>query len=68
MTWKGKIGEQGVPHLEKRMLGWTAVAGNATYPAGWGFEQPGLVEGSLPLAGGLEPDDLSGPFQTILIV
>ena len=26
--------------------------------AGWGSEQPGPVEGSLPKAGGLEPDDL----------
>ena len=25
---------------------------------GWDFEQPGLVEGSLPVAGGLELDNL----------
>ena len=30
--------------------------------AGWGFEQPNLVEG-VPIAGGLKPDDLKGPFQ-----
>ena len=31
--------------------------------AGWGFEQPGLVGGvSLPIAGGVELDNLKGPF------
>jgi len=31
--------------------------------AGWGSEQPGLVEGVLPIAEGLKLDDLKGPFQ-----
>lgn len=31
---------------------------------GWIWsEQHGLVEGILPMEGGLEPDELSGPFQ-----
>lgn len=32
--------------------------------AAQGIEQPGLVKGSLPMAGGLEVGDLQGPFQT----
>lgn len=32
--------------------------------AGWGLEIPGLVEGFLPVAGGLELDELYGAFQT----
>ena len=31
--------------------------------AGWGFEQPGL-EGSVPVAGELELNDLKCPFQS----
>lgn len=31
-----------------------------------GTEQPGLAKGSLPMAGGLEVDDLQGPYQASL--
>jgi len=31
--------------------------------AGWDFEQRGVEGGALPIAGGLEVDDLRGPFQ-----
>lgn len=31
--------------------------------AGWGPEQPGLVDGAPAHSGGLELDDLSGPFK-----
>jgi len=41
--------------------------GSTQGQAGWGFEQPGLVGVSLPVAGEFELDDLKGPFQPRLL-
>ena len=40
-----------------------ALSGSIQGQAGWGCEQSGLWEVSLPTAEGLVQDDLKGPFQ-----
>lgn len=47
-----------VPALEL----FTLVSDSIEGQDGWGFDQPGLLEGSLPIAEGLELDDLEGAF------
>ena len=39
------------------------LPGSVQGQVGWGFEQPGLVEGVFACGGGLELDDLQGPSQ-----
>jgi len=39
------------------------LCGSIQGQAGWGFEQPGLEGGVPTCSGGLELDDLKGPFQ-----
>lgn len=39
------------------------IPGSVQGQVGWGFEQPGIVEGVPAHSGGLELDDLKGPFQ-----
>jgi len=39
------------------------LPGSSQGQAGWGSEQSGLWEVSLPITGALKLDDLKGPFQ-----
>ena len=39
------------------------LPGSVQGQTGWGFEQPGLVEGIPAHGKGLDLDDLQGPFQ-----
>jgi len=48
----------GAPAWTARRSGGCPLPGGVQGQARWGFEQPGLVEGSLLMAEGLEPDGL----------
>lgn len=50
-------GGEALKHVAQRVCG-LCIPGGVQDKAGWGFEHPGLVEGSLPIAGELNLDDL----------
>ena len=55
-------GGEALEGLAQRGCG-CSLPGSVQGQAGWGFEQPGLVEGVPAHGRGLELDDLYGPFQ-----
>lgn len=51
------VHDEVLKHVARRVCG-LCIPGGVQDQAGWSFEHPGLVEGSLPLAGQLDLDDL----------